>query len=116
MASGDHMKDSKESLDKEENGHLPDHEEAQPVPPESKTDPEAQKGGPLQAWKWSVMFLCFYGFMVQLRPGEPFITPYLLSTKNFTSEEVSHLPGGNTGFNALGPDSISCCKLLMQIS
>lgn len=42
-----------------------------------------------QAWKWSVMFLCFYGFMVQLKPGESFITPYLLSTeKNFTREQV----------------------------
>lgn len=42
------------------------------------------------AWKWSVMFLCFYGFMVQLKPGESFITPYLLSTeKNFTREQVS---------------------------
>ncbi|KAB5584402.1 hypothetical protein PHYPO_G00107140 [Pangasianodon hypophthalmus] len=44
-----------------------------------------------QAWKWSVMFLCFYGFMVQLKPGESFITPYLLSTeKNFTREQVTN--------------------------
>lgn len=42
-----------------------------------------------RAWKWSVLFLCFYGFMVQLKPGESFITPYLLSTeKNFTREQV----------------------------
>lgn len=42
-----------------------------------------------QAWKWSVMFLCFYGFMVQLKPCESFITPYLLSAeKNFTREQV----------------------------
>ncbi|KAF5902947.1 folate transporter 1, partial [Clarias magur] len=44
-----------------------------------------------QAWKWSVIFLCFYGFMVQLKPGEAFITPYLLSTeKNFTREQVTN--------------------------
>lgn len=39
---------------------------------------------------WSVIFLCFYGFMASIKPGEPFITPYLLSTeKNFTREQVS---------------------------
>ncbi|XP_053540169.1 reduced folate transporter isoform X3 [Ictalurus punctatus] len=44
-----------------------------------------------RAWKWSVLFLCFYGFMVQLKPGESFITPYLLSTeKNFTREQVTN--------------------------
>lgn len=93
LASGDDVKDSKESLAKEENGHIPDHEESHPAsPPESKADPEAQRGKPLQTWKWSVIFLCFYGFMVQLKPGEPFITPYLLSSeKNFTKEQVSCL-------------------------
>lgn len=41
-------------------------------------------------WKWAVMFLCFYGFMSAIKPGEPFITPYLLSDeKNFTREQVS---------------------------
>ncbi|XP_041935755.1 reduced folate transporter isoform X1 [Alosa sapidissima] len=91
LASGDGVKDSGESLAKEENGHLPDHEEPQPVPPKSKADPEAQTGMPPRAWKWSVIFLCFYGFMVQLKPGEPFITPYLLSMeKNFTKEEVTN--------------------------
>lgn len=39
---------------------------------------------------WSVIFLCFFGFMASIKPGEPFITPYLLSTeKNFTREQVS---------------------------
>uniref|UniRef100_A0A674MF43 Uncharacterized protein n=1 Tax=Takifugu rubripes TaxID=31033 RepID=A0A674MF43_TAKRU len=39
---------------------------------------------------WAVVFLCFYGFMSSLKPGEPFITPYLLSSeKNFTREQVS---------------------------
>lgn len=54
----------------------------------SKVEPNTEQQAP-QAWKWSVMFLCFYGFMVQLKPGESFITPYLLSTeKNFTREQV----------------------------
>lgn len=40
-------------------------------------------------WKWSVIFLCFFGFMSSIKPGEPFITPYLLSDeKNFTIKEV----------------------------
>ncbi|XP_015269296.1 PREDICTED: folate transporter 1 [Gekko japonicus] len=42
-------------------------------------------------WKFLVVYLCFYGFMTQLRPGESFITPYLLGTeKNFTKEEVTN--------------------------
>lgn len=45
--------------------------------------------------KLAVLFLCFYGFMSSIKPGEPFITPYLLSPeKNFTREEVSVLPPG----------------------
>ncbi|XP_056157295.1 reduced folate transporter [Lampris incognitus] len=41
-------------------------------------------------WKWSVIFLCFYGFMASIKPGEPFITPNLLSLeKNFTTEQVT---------------------------
>lgn len=36
-------------------------------------------------------YLCFYGFMTQIRPGESFITPYLLGAdKNFTREEVTN--------------------------
>ncbi|XP_076872119.1 reduced folate transporter [Brachyhypopomus gauderio] len=55
----------------------------------AETEPEpAQNPG---AWKLSVAFLCFYGFMVQLKPGEPFITPQLLSPeKNFTREQVTN--------------------------
>ncbi|XP_023665778.1 reduced folate transporter-like isoform X1 [Paramormyrops kingsleyae] len=56
-----------------------------------------QEGGLLpktqesQRWRWPVALLCFYGFMVQLKPGEPFITPYLLSPeKNFTQEQVTN--------------------------
>lgn len=45
-----------------------------------------------QRWKLQVFYLCFYGFMTQIRPGESFITPYLLGPdKNFTKEEVSSL-------------------------
>lgn len=51
-------------------------------PPEEAKEP--------RKWKWAVIFLCFYGFMASIKPGEPFITPYLLSQdKNFTREQVS---------------------------
>lgn len=57
--------------------------------------PSPSEGPPEEAkeprkWKWAVIYLCFYGFMGSIRPGEPFITPYLLSSqKNFTREQVS---------------------------
>nr|XP_057907921.1 reduced folate transporter isoform X2 [Doryrhamphus excisus]XP_057907922.1 reduced folate transporter isoform X2 [Doryrhamphus excisus]XP_057907923.1 reduced folate transporter isoform X2 [Doryrhamphus excisus]XP_057907924.1 reduced folate transporter isoform X2 [Doryrhamphus excisus]XP_057907925.1 reduced folate transporter isoform X2 [Doryrhamphus excisus]XP_057907926.1 reduced folate transporter isoform X2 [Doryrhamphus excisus]XP_057907927.1 reduced folate transporter isoform X2 [Doryr len=42
-------------------------------------------------WMCAIMFLCFYGFMASIKPGEPFITPYLLSTeKNFTKQQVTN--------------------------
>ncbi|XP_054479898.1 reduced folate transporter [Anoplopoma fimbria] len=42
-------------------------------------------------WKGAVTFLCFYGFMSAVKPGEPFITPNLLSPeKNFTMEQVTN--------------------------
>ncbi|XP_014854401.1 PREDICTED: folate transporter 1 [Poecilia mexicana] len=48
----------------------------------------AEDGGKLTC---SVMFLCFYGFMSSIRPGESFITPNLLSSeKNFTREQVTN--------------------------
>ncbi|XP_010565293.1 reduced folate transporter [Haliaeetus albicilla] len=44
-----------------------------------------------QRWKLQVFYLCFYGFMTQIRPGESFITPYLLGAdKNFTQAEVTN--------------------------
>ncbi|XP_035426137.1 reduced folate transporter isoform X2 [Cygnus atratus] len=47
---------------------------------------------PDQRWKLQVFYLCFYGFMTQIRPGESFITPYLLGpNKNFTREEVTNV-------------------------
>ncbi|KFQ93894.1 Folate transporter 1, partial [Nipponia nippon] len=43
-------------------------------------------------WKLQVFYLCFYGFMTQIRPGESFITPYLLGpNKNFTQAEVTNV-------------------------
>ncbi|NXI35610.1 S19A1 protein, partial [Galbula dea] len=43
-------------------------------------------------WKLQVFYLCFYGFMTQIRPGESFITPYLLGAdKNFTQAEVTNV-------------------------
>ncbi|XP_039113029.1 reduced folate transporter isoform X1 [Hyaena hyaena] len=54
-------------------------------PPGPGLDPE------LKSWKCLVFYLCFYGFMAQMRPGESFITPYLLGTdKNFTQEQVTN--------------------------
>ncbi|KAL4635650.1 folate transporter 1-like [Arapaima gigas] len=53
-----------------------------------KTQPQTQSS---RHWVWSIVLLCFYGFMVQLKPGEPFITPFLLSSeKNFTQEQVTN--------------------------
>ncbi|KAM7048706.1 reduced folate transporter isoform 2-T3 [Acridotheres tristis] len=47
---------------------------------------------PDQRWKLQVFYLCFYGFMTQIRPGESFITPYLLGAdKNFTKTEVTNV-------------------------
>lgn len=57
---------------------------------EAQSPPGEEEATDPRKWKWSVMFLCFYGFMVSIKPGEPFITPYLLSPeKNFTREQVS---------------------------
>nr|XP_021525096.1 folate transporter 1 [Aotus nancymaae] len=45
----------------------------------------------LRSWRCLVCYLCFYGFMAQIRPGESFITPYLLGPdKNFTREQVTN--------------------------
>ncbi|XP_075036581.1 reduced folate transporter [Mixophyes fleayi] len=54
--------------------------EDQPSPPEDH-----------KQWKCLLFYLCFYGFMNQLRPGESFITPFLLSPeRNFTKEQVTN--------------------------
>lgn len=60
--------------------------------PAADASPMAEDG---KKRKLAVLFLCFYGFMSSIKPGEPFITPYLLSPeKNFTRVEVSVLPPG----------------------
>ncbi|XP_072826534.1 reduced folate transporter isoform X2 [Vicugna pacos] len=60
---------------------------------------EAEKQGPAeprpgrepQSWWCLVSYLCFYGFMAQMRPGESFVTPYLLGPdKNFTQKQVTN--------------------------
>ncbi|KAM9550277.1 reduced folate transporter [Guaruba guarouba] len=61
-----------------------------------KTDEDAKKPAseavPDRHWKLQVFYLCFYGFMTQIRPGESFITPYLLGPdKNFTQAEVTNV-------------------------
>ncbi|XP_037252405.1 reduced folate transporter isoform X2 [Falco rusticolus] len=61
-----------------------------------KKDDDAKKPAsetlPDQRWKLQVFYLCFYGFMTQIRPGESFITPYLLGAdKNFTQPEVTNV-------------------------
>lgn len=50
---------------------------------------EPGPGRELQSWRCLVFYLCFYGFMAQMRPGESFITPYLLGPdKNFTQKQA----------------------------
>ncbi|KAK1798805.1 hypothetical protein P4O66_007086 [Electrophorus voltai] len=82
--------DHRDNLSTDENKDAPKPEEPPLCMLDMQADPkeQAQKPG---SWKWSVVFLCFYGFMVQLKPGEPFITPQLLSPeKNFTREQVTN--------------------------
>ncbi|XP_007946900.2 reduced folate transporter [Orycteropus afer afer] len=47
-------------------------------------------GQELKSWRGLVFCLCFYGFMAQMRPGESFITPYLLGDRNFTKKQVTN--------------------------
>ncbi|MBN3323324.1 S19A1 protein, partial [Atractosteus spatula] len=58
---------------------------------EQNEDPPSARVKEPRIWNWSVVFLCFYGFMSMLKPGEPFITPLLLSEeKNFTKQQVTN--------------------------
>ncbi|XP_036890866.1 thiamine transporter 1 [Sturnira hondurensis] len=44
---------------------------------------------PREGWFLPTSLLCFYGFFANLRPSEPFLTPYLLGPdKNLTEREV----------------------------
>lgn len=61
---------------------------------EKQAPPEPGPGRELKSWRCLVFYLCFYGFMAQMRPGESFITPYLLGPdKNFTRQQA-HGAGG----------------------
>ncbi|EOA97568.1 Folate transporter 1, partial [Anas platyrhynchos] len=51
--------------------------------PPSETAPD-------QRWKLQVFYLCFYGFMTQIRPGESFITPYLLGPASLRAPQVTN--------------------------
>lgn len=80
--------DVKEDTRTDGNGHMVENVAPEPVIDKTKEDLETQTQK-TRTWKWSVVYLCFYGFMVQLKPGEPFITPNLLSAeKNFTRNQV----------------------------
>ncbi|KAM4538148.1 reduced folate transporter [Fundulus diaphanus] len=58
---------------------------------EAAPSPCEEAGGDGAGLKCSVLFLCFYGFMSSIRPGEAFITPNLLSSeKNFTRQQVTN--------------------------
>ncbi|XP_008541025.2 reduced folate transporter isoform X2 [Equus przewalskii] len=58
---------------------------------EKQAPPEPGPGRELKSWRCLVFYLCFYGFMAQMRPGESFITPYLLGPdKNFTQQQVTN--------------------------
>lgn len=58
---------------------------------EKEAPEEPGPGRELRSWRCLVFYLCFYGFMAQMRPGESFITPYLLGPdKNFTQEQVTN--------------------------
>ncbi|KAM3585043.1 uncharacterized protein V6R79_005959 [Siganus canaliculatus] len=58
------------------------------VSPSSDPPKEADQPSKLN---WPMLFLCVFGFMASMKPGESFITPYLLSVeKNFTREQVTN--------------------------
>lgn len=65
-------------------------EKRKPEDPALDPVPDPAPGRELQSWQCLVSYLCFYGFMAQMRPGESFITPCLLGpSKNFSQFQVS---------------------------
>lgn len=71
---------------------------------EKPMTPEAGLGHELKSRWFLVSFLCFYGFVAQMRPGESFITPYLLSPeKNFTQKQARACSRGRTDLGTRGP-------------
>ncbi|XP_044159187.1 reduced folate transporter [Bufo gargarizans] len=84
----DSEKDEKLEPPGEETPSLSEPPEEEPSSP-SEEPPAATEE--IKGWKFLLFYLCFYGFMTQLRPGESFITPFLLSTeRNFTKEQVTN--------------------------
>ena len=41
------------------------------------------------AWVYVTAILCFFGFFKEFKPSAPFLTPFLIDTKNFTEAEVN---------------------------
>ncbi|ELK03592.1 Folate transporter 1 [Pteropus alecto] len=72
-----------------------------------------------QSWRCLVFFLCFYGFLVQMRPGESFITPYLLGpSKNFTQKQARGMAwarAGRASGRQPGPSSYVSVWLLLLL-
>lgn len=45
----------------------------------------------LEFWQKATLLLCLYGFFKEMKPSEPFLTPYLKSPpKNFTDKELEN--------------------------
>ena len=51
---------------------------------------EGRRSAPRE-WVWIhvTIMLCLYGFFKEFKPSEPFLTPYLRDTKNFTDDQVN---------------------------
>lgn len=63
---------------------------------------------PRECWFLPTALLCAYGFFANLRPSEPFLTPYLLGPdKNLTQRQVGATgrPGARTRGRAGGKAS-----------
>ncbi|XP_028325326.1 folate transporter 1 [Gouania willdenowi] len=77
--------------EEENDAHVEADTEAPALDAPSPCDDRPEDVQDPRKWKWAVIFLCFYGFMGSIKPGESFITPYLLSSdKNFTRKEVTN--------------------------
>ncbi|KAL6115309.1 slc19a1 [Pungitius sinensis] len=82
-----------EATDQKEDGRGHGDTDVEMVASQGPSPPEGPSGETEEPTKWkgAVIFLCFYGFMASIKPGEPFITPYLLSPeKNLTREQVTN--------------------------
>ena len=57
-----------------------------------RMEPEsATPATPVRRWAWVyvTVIVCLYGFFKEFKPSEPFLTPYLVDSKNFTKAEVN---------------------------